>query len=68
MDSRAYPTQVDVLSQDRTDILSRGIKRKWIDLSLGLGSSSSDSSKQSMGACCTLSSAAKDRDHLLTWI
>ncbi|CAL5038757.1 unnamed protein product [Urochloa decumbens] len=64
MEPKACPTQVDVLSQDNTEFISRGIKRKWVDLSLGLGnsSSSSDSSKQSMGTCCTLSSAAKDRD------
>lgn len=64
MEIRACPTQVDVLSQDSTCIISRALKRKWVDLSLGLGnsSSSSDSSKQSMGTCCTLSSAAKDKD------
>uniref|UniRef100_A0A0A9FL10 WRKY19-like zinc finger domain-containing protein n=1 Tax=Arundo donax TaxID=35708 RepID=A0A0A9FL10_ARUDO len=64
MQPRACSTQVDVLAQDSTYFMSRGIKRKWVDLSLGLGNSlsSSDSSKQSMGTCCTLSSAAKDRD------
>jgi hypothetical protein len=64
MEPRACPTEVDVLSQDSTNIISRGIKRKWVDLSLGLGnsSSSSDCKKQSMGTCCTLSSAAKDKD------
>ncbi|XP_062228943.1 uncharacterized protein LOC133926832 [Phragmites australis] len=63
MQPKACSTQVDVLTQDSTYFMSRGIKRNWVDLSLGLGnSSSSDSSKQSMGTCCTLSSAAKDRD------
>jgi len=64
MERRACPTQLDVLSQDSTDFVSRGIKRKYVDLSLGLGnsSSSSDFSKQSMGTCCTLSSTAKDKD------
>lgn len=60
----ACSSQLDVLAQDSMhNPLSRGIKRKWVDLSLGLGnsSSSSDSSKQSMGTCCTMSSA-KDRD------
>uniref|UniRef100_A0A0D9WQS3 WRKY19-like zinc finger domain-containing protein n=1 Tax=Leersia perrieri TaxID=77586 RepID=A0A0D9WQS3_9ORYZ len=58
------PKQLDVLAQDSIhNLISRGIKRKWVDLSLGLGnsSSSSDSSKQSMETCCTMSSA-KDRD------
>ncbi|KAG8075644.1 hypothetical protein GUJ93_ZPchr0006g43037 [Zizania palustris] len=62
--SIACPTQLDVLAQDSmcNPFSSRGIKRKWVDLSLGLGnSSSSDSSKQSMGTCCTMSSA-KDKD------
>ncbi|KAL6876332.1 hypothetical protein ACP4OV_012904 [Aristida adscensionis] len=55
---------LDVLvAQDSVHFMSKGIKRKWVDLSLGLGSSSSsDSSKQSMGTCCTLSSAAKDKN------
>ncbi|TVU08969.1 hypothetical protein EJB05_42398, partial [Eragrostis curvula] len=62
MQPGACSTQVDVLAQDSTFLMSRELKRKWVDLSLGLGtsSSSSDSSKQSMSTCCTLSSAAKD--------
>jgi hypothetical protein len=62
MQPRACSTRVDV-AQDSTDFMSRGLKRKWVDLSLGLGasSSSSDSSKQNMGTCCTFSSAATDK-------
>ncbi|XP_062218769.1 uncharacterized protein LOC133918748 [Phragmites australis] len=47
----AGSSQLDVLAP-------RGYKRKWTELSLGLGdSSSSDSSKQSMGTGSTVSSA-----------
>ncbi|GJN34330.1 hypothetical protein PR202_gb22980 [Eleusine coracana subsp. coracana] len=66
MHPRACSTQADVLAQDSTDFLSRGLKRKRVDLSLGLGtsSSSSDTSKQSMGTCCTFSSAAKEDNRI----
>ncbi|KAL6602775.1 hypothetical protein ACP70R_043136 [Stipagrostis hirtigluma subsp. patula] len=63
MQTGACSTQLEVLAQDSMHIMSKGIKRKRIDLSLGLGnSSSSDLSKQSMDTCCTLSSVAKDKD------
>ena len=56
----SYPaagsSQLDVLAP-------RGCKRKWTELALGLGdSSSSDSSKQSMGTGCTVSSAKGSDD------
>jgi len=49
--SAAGSSQLDVLAP------TRGCKRKWTELALGLGdTSSSDSSKQSMGTGCTVSS------------
>jgi hypothetical protein len=56
----SYPatgsSQLDVLAP-------RGCKRKWTELALGLGdSSSSDSSKRSMGTGCTVSSAKGSDD------
>uniref|UniRef100_A0A0D9YQ37 WRKY19-like zinc finger domain-containing protein n=1 Tax=Oryza glumipatula TaxID=40148 RepID=A0A0D9YQ37_9ORYZ len=62
----SHPTassQIDVLAHCSSYNLPRGTKRKFDGLSLGLGnSSSSESSKQSMGTGCTISSAKGSDD------
>ncbi|KAG8058648.1 hypothetical protein GUJ93_ZPchr0002g23109 [Zizania palustris] len=59
----AASSQIDVLAQCNSFSLPRGSKRKFDGLSLGLGnSSSSESSKQSMGTGCTISSSKGSDD------
>ncbi|KAL5208414.1 hypothetical protein ABZP36_032849 [Zizania latifolia] len=59
----AASSQIDVLAQCNSFSLPRGTKRKFDGLSLGLGnSSSSESSKQSMGTGCTISSSKGSDD------